>query len=156
MSTFSSKGLDEIISDMDKMGASVSFLHDIMLVDGADIIKESWKQEAGKRTMFITHEMINSINYKIKKKEPNSLKVDIVPMGRDKKGVRNAEKAFILHYGTSPRRRPTSKPKKNKKYPGPGIPPTHWVDDAEGKAVPLVEKKLLARYDDWLAKNGFK
>ena len=52
--------------------------------------------------------------------------IDIYPQGKDRKGVRNAEKAFLLHYGTSK------------------IKPTRWVDEAESRgeayALPAMER----------------
>ncbi|NLW24754.1 MAG: hypothetical protein GXY91_05875, partial [Clostridia bacterium] len=62
--------------------------------------------------------------------------VDIYPQGKDRKGVRNAEKAFVLHYGTSK------------------LPASHWVDDADEMAGPMVEERLTKMFDEWLEKHG--
>ena len=56
-------------------------------------------------------------------------KVAIYPQGRDHKGVRNAEKAFVNHYGASHRKA------------------THFVDDAEKQSEePAVEAMAAAWY----------
>jgi hypothetical protein len=69
--------------------------------------------------------------------------IDIYPQGKDRKGVRNAEKASILHYG-SQSKTSVAKRSKKKKYPGPGIPATKWVDTAdrisEEQAIPAMVK----------------
>ena len=57
----------------------------------------------------------------------------VSPQGKDHKGVRNAEKAFINHYGTSK------------------IKATHFVDDAETEAS---EKAVDAMQDVWNKQKG--
>lgn len=58
--------------------------------------------------------MFDSIDYSKKSKHVGSIKwIDIYPQGKDRNGMRNAEKAFLIHYGTSQ------------------IPASHWVDDAD-------------------------
>lgn len=58
--------------------------------------------------------MIESIDFARQAKMLGQIRyIDIYPQGKDRHGVRNAEKAFILHYGTK------------------RIAATHWVDDAD-------------------------
>jgi HK97 gp10 family phage protein len=160
MTKMTISGLEKMIDDMERMSSNFKPMAEGILKDGAQIIVGEWKREASKRTLKITGKMIDSINYKKRiKKDGSGIKTDIVPMGRDDKGVRNAEKAFILHYGTSPRRkvaRRKGKYVRPKKYPGAGIPALHWVDDAEAAAEPIVEKKVLDTYDKWLQMHGYK
>ena len=62
----------------------------------------------------------------------DSLAIDIYPQGKNTGGVRNAEVAFVLHYGTS-------------KMPG-----SRWVDDADSKSGPRVTAAMTRIWDTYL------
>lgn len=137
MARFRTDGLDELIADMDAMGQSTGDLADDMLMAGAEEIKVAWKKSALMHGHRDTGDMIASIGYPRGPKRIGDIKaIDIYPVGRDRKGVREAEKAFILHYGTTK------------------IKGSHWVDDADDMAAPLVEKRLYEIYGAWLARHG--
>jgi len=61
---------------------------------------------------------------------------DVYPQGRDAKGVRNAEKAFILHYGSS------------------RISPSYWVDEADAASEAPVQERIEAIWDRFLNSGG--
>lgn len=137
MARFRTEGLDELIEDMIEMELTTSELAHEMLFAGADEIKKAWKISAEKHGHRDTGDMINSINYSRRVRKIGDLKeVDIYPQGKDRKGVRNAEKAFVLHYGTSK------------------LPASHWVDDADEMAGPMVEDRLYEIFDNWLREHG--
>jgi hypothetical protein len=122
---------------MAEMELTTSELADEMLIAGAEEVREAWKKSAEKHEHKDTGDMIASINYSRQVRKIGDIKeVDIYPQGKDRKGVRNAEKAFILHYGTS------------------RISASHWVDDADEMAGPMVEERLTNIFDDWLEKHG--
>jgi len=161
MARMTMSGLDKAIDEMERMSSDFKPLAEGILKNGAEIIVDEWRKEATRRTLKISGFMIGSIHFKKRIKTSGSaIYTDIVPMGKDEKGVRNAEKAFILHYGTSPKRKPAAKRRgkyvRPKKYPGAGIPALHWVDDAESNAEPKVEKQVLDTYDKWLKMHGYK
>ncbi len=150
MVRFRTEGLEELIADMDRMGQTFGPLAESILVAGAEEIKQAWKQAAIIHRLKSTGEMIDSIWYSKKPKNLYGiLSIEIYPRGFSretitkgkrytrKKMVRNAEKAFVLHYGSS------------------RLPPTHWVDTADNIAGPRVEKVALEKYDAWLKQNGF-
>jgi hypothetical protein len=93
----------------------------------AEAVKQAWRRSAEEHKHRDYGDMIESIGYP---RQPqtigDALTIDIYPQGRDRKGVRNAEKAFVLHYGTSK------------------LPASHWVDTAdaysEQTAVPAMEE----------------
>ena len=77
-----------------------------------------------------TGAMIESIGYARPTAGIESAKsIDIYPQGVDGKGVRNAEKAFILHYGTSK------------------IPGSRWVDDADRYSEETAPEAMAAVWD---------
>lgn len=137
MARFRTEGLDELIEDMARMELTTSELAEEMLFAGAEEVKKAWKFSAELHRHRDTGDMIKSIDYSRRVRKIGDLKeVDIYPQGKDRKGVRNAEKAFVLHYGTSK------------------LPASHWVDDADEMAGPMVEERLTNIFDDWLEKHG--
>ena len=62
---------------------------------------------------------------------------EIYPQGKDRKGVRNAEKAFILHYGKS------------------GQAPTRFVDAVEEAAEDKAVSAMENVFNNYLEKEGF-
>lgn len=86
-----------------------------MLDAGAKEVQKCWREEAEARGHRDTGAMIASIGYKGVNVTNTGGYVEVYPRGTDK-GTRNAEKAFILNYGSS-------------RIKGDG-----WVHAAEGKA----------------------
>ena len=127
MARFNTSGLDKNMADMKRMGELAGPTADKMLMAGADQVKQAWKASAEMHGHIDTGDMVGSIGYPHGPKDANGIRaIDIYPQGKDRKGVRNVEKAFILHYGTS-------------KKPG-----SHWVDTAdqisEDQAIPAMAK----------------
>ena len=126
MARFIMIGLDDVIRDMARMGEKSGDAAKAMLFAGAEKVKSAWRSAVESHGLVDTGDMLESIGYARKTKEiGDALSIDIYPQGTDRKGVRNAEKAFILHYGTSSR------------------PGTRFVDDAdrmsEAEAIPAME-----------------
>jgi len=133
MARFETSGMDEIIRELDRLGNDAEPVARRMLKAGAEKVKEAWKQAAKQHQLRDTGDMINSINYAREPKRLSGiLTIDIYPQGKDRHGVRNAEKAFVLHYGTKK------------------IKPTHWVDDADQMAAEPVQKEFERIWDDYL------
>ena len=95
-------GLNETIESMKRMGQLAGPVADAMILSGAAIIREHWVASAESHGHVDTGDMIASIRYARQPKDVGGMRVlDVYPQGKDEKGVRNAEKAFILHYGSS-------------------------------------------------------
>lgn len=125
MARFDMSGLDPIIDEMRAMDEESGAVAREMILAGAEAVKQAWRRSAEEHGHRDTGEMIEAIGYS---RGPqtigDALTIDIYPQGKDHKGVRNAEKAFVLHYGTS-------------KLQG-----SYWVDTAdaysEQTAVPAM------------------
>ena len=125
MARFDTKGLDNIIGSMKRVGELSGAIADEMLIAGAEEVKQAWRQAAKIHGHVETGDMHDSIGYSRKPKTVNDIKsIDIYPQGKDRKGKRNAEKAFILNYGT-------------KKRPG-----SHWVDTADALSAEPVTRVM--------------
>ena len=130
MARFSTEGLDGIIDDLKAIGELSGEMADEMLLAGAEEVKQAWRRAAKMHSHFDTGDMFNSINYSRKPKLVSDIKmIDIYPQGTDRKKVRNAEKAFILHYGTSKR------------------PGSRWIDTADDLSAEPVEKAMREVYE---------
>ena len=101
------QGLDEVFHEMQMAEETVGETADKMLQEGGKKCVEAWKTairnhgHSGKgKSKRATGEMEKSVGVKLVKK--NGMRcAEIYPQGKDSRGVRNAEKAFILHYGRS-------------------------------------------------------
>lgn len=123
MAQFSTDGIDQIAAEMAWMGEAAGEVADEMLLAGAEEVKRAWKETAERHGYRETGDMIESIRAdKAPKSDANDVRrINVYPRGEDRKGVRNAEKAYVLHYGTSK------------------IHGSHWVDEADQDAGPMVQ-----------------
>ncbi len=123
MARFSTDGIDSIAEEMAWMGEAAGEAADEMLLAGAEEVKRAWQETAERHGYRETGDMIESIRAdKAPKSDANDVRrISVYPRGEDRKGVRNAEKAFLLHYGTSK------------------IHGSHWVDEADQDAGPMVQ-----------------
>ena len=127
MARFNMSGLDPIIDEMREMGEESGAVAQEMILAMAEAVKQAWKRSAEEHGHRDTGEMINAIGYpRGPQTIGDALTIDIYPQGKDHKGVRNAEKAFVLHYGTSK------------------LKASYWVDTAdaysEQTAIPAAEQ----------------
>ena len=123
MAQFSTDGIDSIAEEMAWMGEAAGEIADEMLLAGAEEVKRAWQETAERHGYRETGDMIESIRAdKAPKSDANDVRrISVYPRGEDRKGVRNAEKAFLLHYGTSK------------------IHGSHWVDEADQDAGHMVQ-----------------
>lgn len=136
MASFDSSGLDDLIREMERANMANGELAEAMVNAAVVEIRDCWRKSAQQHGLIDTGDMLDSIGFpEPVKKIGEILYRDVYPQGKDRKGVRNAEKAFILHYG-----------KKN-------FQPTYWVDDANDMASVRVADKLNAMWKDY-QQNG--
>jgi len=140
MARFQTDGLDDLIEDLKSLGETTGELADKMLLAGAEEVKQAWRRAAKLHNLIDTGDMFNSIGYSRKPKMVSDIKmIDIYPQGTDRKGIRNAEKAFILNYGGS----------NQKKRPA-----THWIDTADDLSAEPVEKAMREVYENHMKERN--
>lgn len=133
MARFDMGGLDGVINDMRRMGQASGEVADAMLLTGAAEVREAWRRSAEEHGHRDTGDMIESIGYPRAPVNIGGAKsIDIYPQGVDRRGKRNAEKAFILHYGTS------------------RVQGSRWVDDADKYCEGTVVPAMIEVWDRWL------
>lgn len=137
MARFNTSGLDDLVADMMRHKEQTGPVAEEMVNAAVEEIAAAWKTNAEAHGLRDTGAMIESIGYP----DPvqnigGALARDVYPVGKDSKGVRNAEKAFILNYGSST------------------IPATHWIDDADEASGPVVQERLEAIWERHLRESG--
>ncbi len=133
MARFDVSGLDETIEEMKRLGQMTGRTVDAMLMAGAEEVRKAWRQSAEEHRHRDTGDMIASIGFARKPKEIGSIRsINIYPQGKDKRNIRNAEKAFILHYGTTK------------------IRGSRWVDDADKISEQTVVPAMIRVWEQFL------
>lgn len=138
MARFQMEGFDELVNELKRMGELTGETADAMLMAGAEQAKKAWKFAAAMHGIRDTGDMIDSIDYAKQPKSVAGIKqIDIYPQGKGRNGIRNAEKAFFSHYGTS------------------RIKATHFVDDADELCDGefSVQKAMEQEFDKLLEKE---
>ena len=132
MARFDTSGLDAVLEEMKREGEIAGPAADAMLMAGAEQVKLAWRRSAEEHGHRATGALIESIGYSWEPKTAGDVRsIDIYPQGKDQKGVRNAEKAFVLHYGTS-------------KMKGSG-----WVDVADKYSEETAIPAMIEVWDNY-------
>ena len=130
MALFNGEGFDELLADLKKNGDLIDDAAPEMLQAGAAVVADAWRDAIQSHGLIDTGDMLDSVAPSNLVNSSTEKKIAVYPQGRDRKGIRNAEKAFINHYGASRRKA------------------THFVDDAETKAEgPAVEAMAAVWYN---------
>ena len=137
MASFKTSGdlIDDIAKELEQIGEDVSGqLGQEMLDEGAEIIKFNWIKSIKNHNHIDTGDMVNSVG--VAKGTKAKKFRDIYPQGKDSKGVRNAEKAFIAHYGKS------------------GQLGDRFVDEAEANSDVECAVAMQRKLDEYIEKKG--
>lgn len=130
MALFEAEGFDELVTDLKKNADLLDSAAPEMLQAGAAVVADAWRDAIQSHGLIDTGDMLDSVAPSNLVNSSTEKKIAVYPQGRDRKGIRNAEKAFINHYGASRRKA------------------THFVDDAETKAEgPAVEAMAAVWYN---------
>ena len=100
-------GLDDVYKEMQRAEATTGEVAQKMIEVGGQECVKAWKIAIGMHghsgkgiSGRATGEMMNAVGIKFVKKQGKRC-AEIYPRGKNKRGVRYAEIAFILHYGRS-------------------------------------------------------
>lgn len=122
MALFDSEGFDELVAELKKESERLTSKAPDMLKAGADVLADAWREAIRRHELIDTGDMLDSVSVSDLVVSSSEKKITVSPAGKDRKGIRNGEKAFVNHYGASHRQA------------------THFVDDAEQSASePLVD-----------------
>lgn len=99
MGNLTVNGLDALISDMDALAALPDSVTEKILDASADVIVAEQRKTAQEMGVYDTGITARSIKKGKPKKTRDGKVVYVSPTGKNKKGNRNAEVAFINEYG---------------------------------------------------------
>ena len=134
MATIDLSGFPEVVAELRRRGEGAEDVAQAMLDAGAAAAIDSWRRTIDRLGLIKTGAMRESIG--VTKASRRSRYREITALGRDGHGVRNGEKAFVLHYGTS------------------RIKPTYWWDTAWEEAEPLATAAMRSVWEKWKAGQG--
>ena len=126
MAMLSFSGLDDLAREIARAGEKAKPTVQKMLEAGGAAMEEAWKHAIDDAGLVDTGEMRASVKAgKITLTDDGGF-VEVYPRGKDSRGVRNADKAFINHYGSS------------------RIRATAFVDQAEEEGEPAATAAMEA------------
>lgn len=131
MARLDSSGFEAALAEMRKRGEQSGAVARAILSTGAASAVGSWPETITRLGLVDTGALRDSIAASAVKDNGGTLSRDITAKGTDGKGVRNREKAFILHYGTS------------------RIKGSYWWDTAERDAEPKVAAAMTAAWNEY-------
>lgn len=133
-------GLDEVAEQMKAMGQLSGKVAEEMLIAGGSEMVKSWKSAIQRYGHVKTGTMLKSVKATKIKERPGGKELNVYPHGFDrnnrKKPTRNAEKAFVLHYGRR------------------NMDASHFVDAAEIEGEPKATEVMVKRWDDFIEKGS--
>ena len=138
MAQVSTYGFSDFLREMQALGENVDEIAEEMLDAGAEVATEEWKNGIREHDYIDTGDMLASVgpnkNTKSSGRSSGARSVEIYPQGKDRKGIRNAEKAYMLHYGTSKMRG------------------SRFVDDIDERAEQKIQEAMEKVMDEHLKK----
>lgn len=117
-------GVEEVINQLFAESERLERKATEMLGEAGQVVVKAWQDAIEDHGHVDTGDMKNSVRASAVKKTGEAYTSSIYPHGRDRKKQSNAEKAFVLHYGTS------------------RIRGDHFVDDAEERASEAAERAM--------------
>ena len=142
MANFQVQGIDEIAQGLELLGQRTGPMAEDMLRAGAVMLIGTWNQVIIARGHVDTGSMLKAVKAtKIKENKDGNLEIQVYPQGAErkehrKKPVRNAEKAFVLHYGWKSRQG------------------DHFVDEIEREGTPKALEAMEYIMDKQIERSG--
>ena len=146
MASFQSVNVDGMAAELQRLGQITRPMARDMVDAGAKVIVHSWKTVIQEKDHIRTRDMVDNIRADEATQHGGAIESEIYPRGVDRKGVRNAEKAFLLHYGWKAGKAARGKKGKGRKDSYQG---DHFVDVVEqecAEAVDYAMESVMNRY----------
>lgn len=122
----------DVAAALAKQGEQMRKVAEMMLIAGAEELKREWVEVIDAHDFIDSGDMKSSVGYDAEKSlAGGKMEIDVYPFGKDYKGARNAQKAAMLHYGTSK------------------IPMSRFVDEIESKADISAPRAMQAVLDEY-------
>lgn len=126
---FEMGNIDGVAAEFANIGKKISKVADAMIKAGAKECVTAWQAGIDAHGYVKSGDMRKSVKAGKIREANGGRMADIYPQGTDARGVSNAMKAFILHYGKS------------------NQPGSHWVDQVNEAAEEPVNAAMKQVYD---------
>ena len=139
MARFQTVNVDEMARELMRMGKATGPMVREMVNEGAAVITDTWKNVIREIPHVDERDMVDSVQADDARQSGGATVSEIYPRGKDRKGVRNAEKAFLLHHGWKAGK--TGKGKKGTKSKGRkgAYQGDNFVDTVEKECTEAVD-----------------
>lgn len=138
MAKFNVVGFDDVEKSLLRMEKAAVEAVPRMLKAGAAVLVKAQQDEIERMDIVDKRDMKNSIKAGKIKGNATEQYVEVAPSGTDRKGVRNAEKAFVAQYGRS--------------YGKTAKPARPWMTAANEKSTDKVHEAMRKEWE--AAQNG--
>lgn len=136
MAKFVASNVQAQLDALRKLGDEAGEIAQAMVLAGAEEMKRAWQTAIVKHGLVDTGAMLESVGHGKPVINETAVSVEVYPMGSDARRVRNAEKAFVQHYGSS------------------RVTATRFVDTAESMAEKPVSEAMDAALESLMKKAG--
>lgn len=110
-----------------------------MLNAGADVLVNLWQDKIEAKYHVVTGDMLDSVSKTKPILGATSASIEVYPMGTDSHRVKNATKAFVLHYGRGGKAKITG---------------DHFVDEIDAEAEAKCAAAMQAVLDRYTSGKG--
>lgn len=144
MAQFNVVNLEGVMSDIQHRSDKAIAKVPKMLKAGAAVLVEAQKMEAKTLDIEDTGDFIRSIKAtKVKKDSSGNDYIEVLPSGKDRKNVSNAEKGFIAEYGRQGDKHRTKSKNRSDSYTYGLLAPRPWMSAANEKSAEAVNEAML-------------
>lgn len=147
MARIKSDGLEEMARVLKGLSAAINNAQPQIMEAGAKVLVDEWKAVIQEKSHVDTGDMRDSVAATQPKEIAGGYAVEVYPQGTDRKGVRNAEKAFLLHYGWKANKK---KKRKTSRQDSNG---DHFVDEIESRGGARAVEAMQAELNQIVEKN---
>lgn len=142
MASFNVVNLDGVMDEITRRTTKAVTKIPKMLEAGAAVLVEAQKEEAKSLEIEDTGDFIASIGASKVKTEDGNQYIEVLPKGKDRKGVSNAEKGFIAEYGRTSDKHRTKLNKRSASYKWSSLAPRPWMAAANEKSKDAVNEAM--------------
>lgn len=146
MATIDTSGFREVERQLLYQSEIASRAVPRMLQAGANVLINAQKAEAQNMGIRRTGDFINSIGIYKEIKTGLSASIIVMAKGNDRKGVRNVEKGFIIHYGLKKGR--ASSRRRVRRINNRNIVARPWMDKANTASEDEVRQVMRGIWED--------
>ncbi len=151
MASLSLDGFDDLNDEIKRISGNTEEMCKDMAEAAADVTTDAWKEVIEERDHVESGDMRDSVDWTDADRDGSVIFSEVYPQGKDRKGVRNVEKAYMLHNGWKAGK--ASKNNKKSKGAKGAYKGDHFVDEAERRADLMVGDAMEYVMDQYVKED---